>query len=59
MFLITLAQNMKGLIASETSVSIKFGGSSRDLTEVVCMLFILLGQGTDVRALAVHLQPNS
>lgn len=49
---------MKGLIASEMSVSIKFGGSSRELTEVVCMLFILLGQGTDVRALAVHPPPT-
>lgn len=58
MFLITLARNMKGLIVSEMSVSIKLGGSSKELTGVVCMLFILLGQGTDIRALAIHPPPT-
>lgn len=33
---------MKCLIVSKMSVSIKFGGSSKELTEVMCMLFILL-----------------
>lgn len=58
MFSVILAQNMKGLIVSEISVSIKLGGSSKELTEVMCILFILLGQGTGIRALPIHPPPT-
>lgn len=59
MFVITLAENMKGQIVSGMSVSVKLGGSSRELTEVMCMLFTLLRLGTDSRALPIHSPPTS
>lgn len=56
MFFITLAHNVKGPIVSAMSVSVKHGKSSRELTEV---MFILLGLGTDIRALSMHSPPTS